>query len=267
MLVHIIADYGHGDLAFAEVVQRIKFYLPDAEPILTPVPAFSTLAAGFCIAQLGLNEAPPGTVIYHNAAPREDIEEPRQSNAGECLAFARLSTGARVIGVNAGYAFTFVRDAAEELRFAAVPAEGSQFRSRDLFPQAAAAIVLGEPDTLAEDIDRAEIPDVLPYQIAYIDGYGNLKTTVKFIPGNSHGSRFRVHIGGAEHEAILSGGSFTVEPDQLAFAPGSSGWKGKDEEIRWMELFLRGGSAWEMFNRPSIGGHVKISGDIGKCPL
>ncbi len=72
MLVHIIADYGQGDLAFAEVVQRIKYYLPDAEPVLTPVPAFSTLAAGFCIAQLGLNEAPAGTLIYHNIAPRED---------------------------------------------------------------------------------------------------------------------------------------------------------------------------------------------------
>lgn len=33
MLVHIIADYGFGDLAFAEVVQRLKLYLPDAEPI------------------------------------------------------------------------------------------------------------------------------------------------------------------------------------------------------------------------------------------
>ena len=42
MLVHIVADYGVGDLAFAEVVQRIKFYLPDAEPVLTPVPPFWT---------------------------------------------------------------------------------------------------------------------------------------------------------------------------------------------------------------------------------
>ena len=50
MLVHIIADYGMGDLAFAEVVQRIKVHLPDMEPVLTPVPAFSTIAAGFCIA-------------------------------------------------------------------------------------------------------------------------------------------------------------------------------------------------------------------------
>jgi len=43
MLIHIIADYGHGDLAFAEVVQRLKLHLPEAEPFLTPVPAFSTL--------------------------------------------------------------------------------------------------------------------------------------------------------------------------------------------------------------------------------
>lgn len=43
MLVHVIADYGHGDLAFAEVVQRLKLHLPDAQPILTPVPAFATL--------------------------------------------------------------------------------------------------------------------------------------------------------------------------------------------------------------------------------
>src|SRR5215212_554101 len=98
MLVHIIADYGHGDLAFAEVVQRIKLHLPDAQPVLTPVPPFATIAAGFCIAQLGLNEAPAGTLIYHNVAPRQDVDEPREANAGERLAFARLPTGVRVIG-------------------------------------------------------------------------------------------------------------------------------------------------------------------------
>jgi hypothetical protein len=60
MLVHVIADYGPGDLAFAEVAQRLMLRLPDAEPVYTPVPAFATLAAGFCVAQLGLNPAPAG---------------------------------------------------------------------------------------------------------------------------------------------------------------------------------------------------------------
>src|SRR3954454_16260146 len=153
MLVQIVADYGPtGDLAFAEVVQRIKLHLPDAGPVLTPVPAFATLAAGFCVAQLGLNEAPAGTLIYHNVAPRRDDPHAGAGNAGERLAFARLPTGVRVIGVNAGFAFSFVRDLAAELRFAAVAAEGSQFRSRDLFPQAAGAIALGRPEALGPAI-------------------------------------------------------------------------------------------------------------------
>ncbi len=262
MLVHIIADYGQGDLAFAEVVQRIKYYLPDAEPVLTPVPAFQTLAAGFCVAQLGLNEAPTGTIIYHNVAPRADDEEARKGNAGERLAFARLATGVRVIGVNAGHAFSFVREAADEVRWAAVSAKGSQFRSRDLFPQAAAAIALGQPDGLGPEIDRADIPAVPQNRIAYIDGYGNLKTTIRSDESVARSaSKLRVRIGQTERMAMASDGNFEVEQGELAFAPGSSGWKSSEdaEEIKWMELFLRGGNAWEKFDRPKVGDRIEIS--------
>lgn len=260
MLVHIIADYGQGDLAFAEVVQRIKCSLPDAEPVLTPVPTFSTLAAGFCIAQLGLNEAPSGTLIYHNVAPRQDDEGERAENAGERLVYARLPTGVRVIGVNAGHAFSFVRDVAEEIRWAAVAAEGSQFRSRDLFPKAAGAIALGQPDALGERLYSTDIPPVPHKNIAYIDGYGNLKTTVKRSEREvGVGSTIHVRIGGREQEAITSDGTFVVKPGQLAFAPGSSGWtNAQGEEIHWMELFLRGGSAWEIFGSPTVGTSIDI---------
>jgi S-adenosylmethionine hydrolase len=261
MLVHIIADYGQGDLAFAEVVQRIKLYLPDAEAVLTPVPPFSTLAAGFCVAQLGLNEAPAGTIIYHNVAPREDDEGERTANAGERLAFARLPTGVRVIGVNAGYAFSFVRDVAQELRWAAVAAEGSQFRSRDLFPRAAGAIALGEPDALVEDVPHDNVPNVPESAIAYIDGYGNLKTTLR--AGTieaSAGSSMCVRVDEVEREAVVSDGSFAVKPGQLALAPGSSGWNNGDgSEVRWMELFLRGGNAWDLFEHPAVGARIQLS--------
>jgi hypothetical protein len=263
MLVHIVADYGVGDLAFAEVAQRIKFYLPDAEPVPTPVPPFATLAAGLCVAQLGLNEAPPGTIVYHNVAPREDDEEARTGNEGEKLAFALLPTGVRVVGVNAGYTFSFVRDHAEELRWASVEAEGSQFRSRDLFPKAAAAIASGRPDALADEIGLSDIPDVPRSCVAYADGYGNLKTTIESSEeirrGTSSGSVVRVGIGGVEREAVLSDGSFEVEEGELAFSPGSSGWTGSSgREMVWRELFLRGGSAWEEFGRPPLGSKIEI---------
>ena len=261
MLVHVVADYGAGDLAFAEVVQRIKLHLPDAEPVLTPVPPFATLAAGFCVAQLGLNDAPPGTIIYHNVAPRFDSDEARPGNEGERLAYARLRTGVRVIGVNAGVAFAFVREAAEELRWAAVAASGSQFRSRDLFPQAAAAIALGRPDALGEEIDRGDVPEVPPARVAYVDGYGNLKTTFRQGDGDrAAGSTFRVRIGDAEHEAVASDGTFEVDPGKLAFAPGSSGWvEPGGATTRWMELFLRGGSAWEALGKPVTGAKIELA--------
>ena len=260
MLFHVVADYGPGDLAFAEVAQRIKLHLPDADPLYTPVAPFATLAAGFCVAQLGLNPAPQGTIVYHNVAPREDEGAAREGNEGERLAYALLPNGVRVIGVNAGHAFSFVRDAAEELRWASVPAEGSQFRSRDLFPEAAAEIALGRPGSLGEEMDPAAIPDVPEDRVAYVDGYGNLKTTVEHAgPEIEPGTIVRVSIGTEELSATASDGSFGVEEGELAFAPGSSGWpKRGGEEVRWMELFLRGGNAWEAFGRPEVGARVEI---------
>ena len=261
MLVHVIADYGPGDLAFAEVAQHIKLCLPDAELLYTPVPPFATLATGFCVAQLGLNPAPPNTIIYHNTAPRKDEEEARAENVGERLAFARLPNGVRAIGVNAGHAFSFVRDVAEALRLVSVPAGGSQFRSRDLFPKAAGNIVAGSAEALGEEIAPADIPDVPQNRIAYADGYGNLKTTIEAkMDEVQSGAAVRVRIGEVELEATTSDGSFEVEEGRLAFAPGSSGWKeANGEKVRWMELFLRGGSAREAFDNPPIGASVEVA--------
>jgi hypothetical protein len=244
------------------VIQRLKRHLPDAEPVLTPVPPFATLAAGFCVAQLGLNEAPAGTLIYHNVAPREDDAEARSGNAGERLAYARLPTGVRVIGVNAGWAFSFVRDAAEELRWAAAPSEGSQFRSRDLFPQAAGAIALGHPEALADAMGPGDVADVPEARIAYVDGYGNIKTTIA--SSRTSARSVRVRIGKVALDAIVTDGSFAVQPRQLAFAPGSSGWPlNGGAPLRWMELFLRGGNAWEAFGRPPVGAQIDLTNRAG----
>ena len=147
-----------------------------------------------------------------------------------------------------------------ELRWAAAADAGSQFRSRDLCPQVAGVIALGRPEALGEALRAADIPPVPSNRIAYVDGYGNLKTTLTHSAFMARvGSLLRVRIGRMEQEAVVSDGSFAVEQGQLAFAPGSSGWRGpRGAETRWMEFFLRGGSAWAAFGRPSVGEHVHI---------
>ena len=106
------------------------------------------------------------------------------------------------------------------------------------------------------------MPGIPHDRIAYVDGYGNLKTTIGAGSVTAGpGSRVRLRVGEAEQTATVSDGSVAVEQGQLAFAPGSSGWEGGEGGvIRWMELFLRGGNAWEAFGRPAVGERIRIVG-------
>ncbi len=142
MLVHVVADYGAaGDLAFAEVAQRLAPELPGAAVVPTPVGPFDTLAAGFCVAQLALGEGPADRVVFHNVAPRADVYDPRRENEGERLVAARTGEGVLVVGPNAGNALSFLRHEVASMHYVEAPAQGSQFRSRDFFPAAVAELL------------------------------------------------------------------------------------------------------------------------------
>ena len=254
MFISLIADYGIGDPAFAEVSQRFNHLLPSAQIYCLSVPRFSTLATGFWIAQLGLNRGAPERLIFHNCAPRQDNKEARPDNEGEGLTYVKLHNGVEVVGVLAGYTLSFIKDEAQQINTVEVSRGGSQFRSRDVFPQAAAAIAQGDYSLLGASITPSQIPDLPNERVAWIDGYGNIKTT---IPASSLNlplsSKVTVRVGDVVSDAIYSDGSFRVPEGTLAFAPGSSGWQKKDgQQVAWMELFLRGGNAWSRFGQPKI---------------
>jgi len=178
VLVHLVADYGPGDLAAAEVHARLAVHLPGADVVYTPVGPFDTVAAGFCVAQLALGEGPAERLVYHNVAPREDLDDPRPDNEGEPLLAARLSNRVLVVGVAAGSTFAFVAEEVEDLHEVAVPASRSQFRSRDAFPALLPGLLAGDRSLLAAPLDPAGLPPVPARTVAYVDGYGNLKTTL-----------------------------------------------------------------------------------------
>lgn len=253
MHICLIADYGTGDPAFVEVIQRLLMALPNAQLNLLSVPPFSTLATGFWIAQLGLNPGPQERLVYHNCAPRQDDPEARRDNEGEGLTYALLPNGVKVVGVNAGYTLSFIKNQAKVLHTVNVSRGGSQFRSRDVFPVAAAAIANEDFDLLGEALNPSQIPDAPLDRVAWIDGYGNIKTTIPSHTINLEPeAKIVVQVGDIVSDAVYSDGSFRVPEGTLAFAPGSSGWSGVDGTFSWMELFLRGGSAWERFGRPRV---------------
>lgn len=255
MLIHLIGDYGKNDPAFAEVSQRLLYFFPDASIHCLSVPPFSTLATGFWIAQLGLNSGPAERLIYHNCAPRQDNPEARINNEGEGLTYAVLNNGVKVVGVWAGYTLSFLKKSAKSIYTVNVSRGGSQFRSRDVFPPACATLMQGDETILGDLLSPEQIPDPPSDRIAWIDGYGNLKTTISADTVSLEPeTKVFVRIGDMVSDAVYSDGSFRVPEGTLAFAPGSSGWSvdGESPPLRWMELFLRGGNAWRRFGKPKV---------------
>lgn len=247
-VLHIIADYGSGDPSFVEVTQKLKGLDPTIECIPTSVPAFSTIATGFWTAQYTAVNPLPTMMVYTNTAPRKDNKEKRTSNEGEGLIYALLKNNIRVVGVNSGYCFSFIKQEINKAYRVVVANKGSQFRSRDFYPEAVIGIMHGDKKWIGESLSLSTIPDVPDHKIAWIDGYGNMKTTVRvssitYKPGQP----IVVSIGDMKRTAFYTDGSFSVREGELAFAPGSSG--GSD---RFMEIFLRGLSAWKEFGKPHI---------------
>lgn len=256
-LVHVIADYGPGDLAFSEMISALARHLPDdAHWHTTPVESFNTLATGFIVGQLALQDAelrPEFCTIYANCAPRQDVRSERKDNAGEGLLYGRLRNGVPVLVVNSGWSLSFVRDELEELWSLSIGDSGSQFRSRDLFPPVVGRVMKGQLDFLKERLDPlAAIPEPPARRIAYIDSFGNFKTTIRdgdpTLQNLQPGQRFDVRINGVQRAVTVVKGSFGVREGDMAFAPGSSG-----HERRFWEIFQRGGSALESFGRPRVG--------------
>jgi hypothetical protein len=259
MLVHVVADYGPaGDLAFAEVVQRLAAALDVSSAVVTPVGAFDTLAAGFVVAQLALNDGPAERIVFHNVAPRRDKSDPREGNEGERFTFGEAPNGALVVGPNSGHSLAFVQEEMT-LFYLDVPAAGSQFRSRDFLPAAVGRLVGGDRSAVAERVEAELVAGVPADVVAYTDGYGNLKTTLAEPPAAS-GARVLVRVGDAATTAIVSDGSFAVAEGELALAPGSSGWPLRDGgQRRFLELFLRGGSAAARLGHPVPGTPVVVT--------
>lgn len=261
-LLHIVCDYAPGDLAFSEVCSALACHLPPQFVWqLTSVPNFETVATGFIVSQLGMQSAelrPDELVIYANCAPRKDRTLARVNNEGEGLLYGVLSNGVPVIVVNSGYSLSFVREELRELWSVDVTTGGSQFRSRDIFPPIVGKVACGHINFLKERLNPLEVVPPVPEScVAYVDSFGNLKTTVrtgdKLVNGLKAGQRVSARINGFRFAMTVATGSFNVREGDIAFAPGSSGG-----DRRYWEIFQRGSSAWETFRRPCSGAQIEI---------
>lgn len=258
-LVQIIADYAPGDLAFAEMVSQLtKHTPPNTRWHTTTVESFNTVATGFLVAQLGLVSGMKDHIfVYANCAPRQDDLIARENNEGEGLLYGISKTGVPMLVVNSGFSLSFVKEHLSELWQLETPRAGSQFRSRDIFPEYVGRFLKGDRGALVKQLDPQEVvPDPPESRIAYVDSFGNLKTTMRkgcdTLDSLEEGQRVEITVNGIARVATVAGGSFQVSQGDIAFAPGSSGY-----DRPFWEIFQRGGSAWLTYGNPRSGAPIE----------
>lgn len=251
----LISDYGVGDPAFTEVILRLRNLLPNTYIHPHSTPPFSTVNTGFWIYQVSLTPKIENTYIFSNTAPRKDKKKAQKNNKGEVLMYAKLKNGFEIIGINAGYNFSFIKPFIKDFHHVVAENEGSQFRSRDKYPQSVAKMIGGNKSFIGKEESKSIIPNIPKNLVASIDGYGNIKTTIseseaKYKPGEL----LSIEINRKKHVATYTDGTFNIHEGELAFAPGSSG-----HEDRFMEVFLRGSSAGKLYDDPEVESEIVIS--------
>jgi hypothetical protein len=240
-LLHFVSDYRAGGLEFAEIRTRLVNTLDEPETVQildTEVPPLDTMALGFVTAQLALSPFDGQMVVYGNAAPRRGTKTAHKNNGDEGIKYARLKNGAQVINVNSEYAFGFMKKEIAEFRNIDSPHSGSQFRSRDFFPERVARIMNGDTSVLTDTLNISSIPDIEPNQVAWTDGFGNIKTTTRASDlkktGLKPGQKVQVILNDVAMLGVIAVGGFAVDRGVLAINIGSSGY-----DDPFVELFLR----------------------------
>lgn len=240
LLIHI-DDYAQSGLEFAEITMRLHSFLDYPERVRiddVSTPSLDTVAQGFVVAQLALAPTEGRKVIYANCAPRRTSDKARRENQDHGIKYVKLKNGVEIVAVWSESAFSFLRSEIEVFRNINCPSKGSQFRSRDFFPKVVAEVVNGNYSSLTEDLSIESIPLPAHDEVAWTDGFGNIKTTMRMSDlktlGLEPGQKVLVSLNGVSMLGVVSVGGFQVDRGVLAINAGSSGY-----DDPFIELFLR----------------------------
>jgi hypothetical protein len=229
-LIQLVADYGPGDLAFAETVQWLALAAPESRVCATRVPAGDTLAAGLCVAELALGGGPDGRAVVHDV---DGTSRDRRQWIG------RTSAGTLVVGADHGWAWSFVTPHLIELCALDVPADAH-------VALAARHALSSHPHAASAVIPRHLVPAPPTRVVVWADRAGNLQTTIAATPDEL----VMVRIGQCREPARLADRRGAVADGELVLEPGARGLK---------RLRLGGGSAAERFGDPPPGTPVEVT--------
>ncbi len=266
----VIADWADDTLNQQEFRSAMRGLLPSdvyAGVHFAYPQFFNIYHTAFMLDQIALSEErlgkPTEHVIFVNTDPRNAKTAAQSVARGADFLVIKLKSGLTVCGPNKSFCFSLIKPRIKKAYAYQGVEEGSQFRSRDLFPKVIALLMKNTEKELEKQyrkVNLSEIPDMKTKFVGHVDSFGNLKTTWKesdwkHIP---YETRIVITLHEYRKEAIYSAHLTNHEPGQLAFYAGSSGEQGN----HYMELAtlftLPYISANILFGKPHPGAEVKI---------
>lgn len=267
-----IPDYGEDSLAVAEALEHVRRFAGGSFFVRTVAARpFNTIHTSFLLQQLNWaldKEEAKETIFYLNTDPRTHTKEVAHAAAGSPLVAAFLKNKAVVLSPNAEFCLSLVKGDIEKLYEVRVAADGSQFRSRDVFTIAVGQALKGDITSLlgaelSPDANISALPEGI--FVLHSDNYGNIKMFLQKgaldTQGIREGEEVTVSMNGKKISGIrVASTIFTVPVGTVVLAPGSSGPK----EDPYFEISLRfngdaSQSAAALFGRPEPGTTVSIS--------
>jgi hypothetical protein len=231
----VVADWAADSLTCQEVRSTVEGFLQDPiSPLISFVSSTpSTIHAGFLLFQLIETEErygrPLDSVFFVNSDTRLHSSSPLVEAQGSEFIIVRLKSGIRVMGPNAGYSFSFIKDKIDVVYTYPGLDKGSQFRSRDLYARVAAHLMDDLDEDLELEITRTEIiPETTDKYIVHVDNFGNLKTNIgvnEFKETYSFGDYVQVTMNHVTQKVKFVDNMFGATPGELVIYPGSSGMK------------------------------------------
>lgn len=264
----VIGDYCNDSLVCQELKSAVTGFLSDASQMdMSFVDSYpSTIHTAFLIYQVTQTEerygVPKELVILVNTDPRVQTTQAVAHAEGSKGVIVRLSSGIVLIGPNAGYCFSLIKEKIESISYYEGLEKGSQFRSRDLYPKIVALLMQYKDDDLdLEEAPATVIPDVEGAFVGHVDNYGNIKTTVtksQMLATHAFGDMVEVTLNGVTLEAKFVDNLFGGNVGELVVYPGSSG----NPKDTFIEV-----SSWSHFGDTEGGKAAKTGRDFFNKPL
>lgn len=266
----VIADWAHGSsLENTEVACAVKGFLkePATASITFVTSTPSTIHTAFLMSQVVVTEEyygqPIETVVFQNTDARWHAQSHLEKADGAKPLIIRLKSGVYVVGPNAQYNFSLIKNKIEEVyEYTGINEEG-QFHSRDLYARIAAHLMDYMEDEMdLEEISSNIIPALEGYHVGHIDGYGNMKTTIHheyFKEKYKYGDVVKIKINEVQHNVKYVTNLFGGEKGELVIYPGSSGPKDNRylEITRWSHFTGKdAGTGLHAFNNPIPGQEI-----------